>query len=389
MSRPPFHSLATRPVRRILLMMGWYNIGIHRGIARYAKEVGWALDAMTSHQADIGPVWQPDGVICILGVNRRMDNLVEDLRLPTVNIGYHTTLPIPRVSANDRLIAGMAAEHFAQRGFRHIAFYYKGLFNPGESERSKQLRQAADEHGCRFHLIDASKTRGGKTNPAAMFNVLRGALVGLPKPLAILGWVDETAIEIVTACRMEKLRVPEQVAVLGVGNDELRCEFAPVPLSSVDDNPEAIGHTAAALLDRKMAGRHVSLKPVLIPPIGVVTRQSSDILAIGHVEVATVLKNIWSHFREPISARDVANGVPLSYRRLHDVFVKYVGHSIFDEILRRRLEYASKLLAETDQKIEVVGREAGFSDGNHFGKAFLRKHRRTPSEFRELVRGRG
>lgn len=278
--------------------MGWYAVGIHRGIARYARESGWSLDAMAVHQADISPVWQPDGVICMLGVSRRMDKLVKELELPTVNIGYHTTLPLPRVTSDCRLVATLAAEHFAQRGFEHIALYYKGLFNPGESERRDAIKQAVADRGCQFHLINASVIKGQRPKPIAMFNFLRRTLAELPKPLAILGWMDDTAVEIITACWMEKLRVPEQVAVLGIGNDELRCEFAPVPLSSIDENLEGIGYTAARLLDRKMKGQLLSLKPVLIPPVGVIIRQSSDILAIEHVEVATVLRNIWTRFRD-------------------------------------------------------------------------------------------
>ena len=374
-----------RPFRRVLLLMGWYAIGIHRGIARYAREAGWSLDAMAAHQTDTSPVWQPDGVVCILGVSRWMDRLVKTLELPTVNIGYHTTQPLTRITADNRLVAALAAEHFTQRGFKHIALYYKGLFNPGESERRKAIEQAVAERGRQFHLIDASVINRRKPTPEAMFGLLRRTLVKLPKPLGILGWMDDTAVEIITACRMEKLRVPEQVAVLGIGNDELRCEFAPVPLSSIDENLEGIGYSAARILDRKMRGNPVSLKPVLVPPVGVITRQSSDILAIEHVEVATVLRNIWTHFREPISAQYVAANVPMSYRRLHDAFVKHVGHSISDEILQHRLEYASKLMTETDDKLEVIARASGFSSINHFGKAFLRKNRTTPSVFRKYV----
>ena len=361
-----------------------FGRGLLRGIARYAREAGWSLDAMAAHQTDISPVWQPDGIICILGVSRWMDNLVKDLALPTVNIGYHTTLPLPRVTADNHLVADLAVEHFVQRGFKHIAVYYKGMFNPGELERREAIKQAATRRGCKFHLINANAIERGRPTAAAMFNHLRRSLTELPKPLAIMGWMDDTAVEIITACLMEKLRVPEQVAVLGVGNDELRCEFAPVPLSSIDENLEAIGYTAARLLDRKMKGRRLSLKPVLIPPVGVITRQSSDILAIERVEVATVLRNIWTHFREPIGARHVTANIPMSYRRLHDVFVKYVGHSIFEEILRRRLDYAAKLMAETDDKLEAIAREAGFSNINHFGKAFFRKNGTTPSAFRKL-----
>lgn len=377
-----------RRPRQVLILLGWYDLAVHRGIARYARQADWFLDSMSTHSTEIRPVWQPDGLICMLGVNPAMDRLANELRLPTVNIGFHASSPFPRVATDNRLLTAMAADHFAERGFRHFAFYFKGLFGPAEMERRDLLRQAVEQRKGTFHLIDTSKVRPSRRTMDAMFSALRLAVRNLPKPLAVLGQTDEIATEIIAACRTEKIRVPEQVAILGIGNNELLCELAPVPVSSIDENLEGSGYSAASLLDDMMSHGRPPKKPVLIAPVRVVTRQSSDILAINDVHVATVLKNVWDHFREPCSVQEMTTNVPMSYRRLHDLFVQHVGHTIFEEILRRRLDLASKLLLETDAKLETIARDVGFSSDKHFRKAFIRKRKSTPSAFRKRFRGK-
>ena len=377
-----------KPLRQILLLFGWYSADFHRGVARYARQAGWVLDSMVAHQHGSRPVWRPDGVIGTLGVNPGVDRLCKFLRVPCVNIGHLANPPWPQVGSDNRALAKMAAEHFSARGFKHFAYYFKGIFGPCELERRNAFQKAVAACHGNFYLIDASRIAKTPRKLLAlpMYQMLRRALTQLPKPLAILGYIDDVAVEILTACRAEKIRIPEQVAVLGVGNDELVCNFAPVPLSSIDESRETMGYTAAQLLDDRLNGKPATRKMVAITPSRVVSRQSSDILAIENVHVAHVLKNIWTRYREPLSAEQMAEDVPMCYRRLQDVFVKHVGHSIFDETLRRRLEHAVKLLVETDHKLAVIASESGFSSVDHFGRAFLRKRGMTPGAFRKINR---
>lgn len=384
----PLQSTRRKSLRQILLLFGWYSADFHRGIARYACQAGWVLDSMAAHQPESRPIWQPDGVIGTLGVNTWADRLFESLGVPCVNIGHVANPPCPQVGSDNRTLAKMAAEHFSARGFQHFAYYFKGIFGPCEMERRDAFQNAVAACRGSFHLIDASSIAGKARKGIAfpMYEMLRQSLIQLPKPLAVLGYIDDVAVEIITACRAEKIRVPEQVAVLGVGNDELVCNFAPVPLSSIDENREIMGYTAAKLLDDRLNDRLTPRELVAVAPSRVMTRQSSDILAVENVYVAQVLKNIWMHYREPLSAEQMAEDVPMCYRRLQDVFVRYVGHSIFDEILRRRVEHAAKLLVETDQKLAVIASASGFSSVDHFGRAFVRKCGMTPGAFRKMRR---
>ncbi len=382
----PTH-LVKAPARRILLLMGWYSIAIHRGVARYAKQAGWALDSASVRNANAAPVWEPDGVIAMLGPNAEIAALVASFKLPTIHIGYQNVSPAPRVANDNKAIAELAVRHFVERGFQHLAFYFKDV-SKCELERKECFQAACKTAGRTFHLIDARSGLPKDCPPAAIFAALRQYLVALPKPLGVTAENDDLAAEVIFASQEERLLVPEQVAVLGVMNDELRCNFTTVPLSSIDDNAEGMGFTAAELLDQLMSGKKIPLGPALVPPIGVVTRQSTDILAIENTDVAMALKIIWTRYREPINVEEVSMGVPISYRRLHDLFQKYVGRSMSEEIARLRVEYAARQLVGTDKKVHSIAVESGFPDANRMVKVFRRIKGLTPGQFRAFSRGR-
>ncbi len=382
----PTH-LTRKPAGRILLLMGWYSIAIHRGVARYAKQAGWALDSASVRNASAAPVWEPDGIIAMLGPNAEIASMVASFKLPTVHIGYQKVFPAPRVANDNQAIAALAVQHFVERGFQHLAFYFKGV-SKCELERMECFQAACRKAGRTFHLIDARSGLPKDCPPTALFAQLRKNLTALPKPLAVTAENDDLAAEVIFACQEERLLVPEQVAVLGVMNDELRCNFTTVPLSSIDDNAEAMGFTAAELLDQLMAGKKIPKGPALVPPIGVVTRQSTDILAIENTDVAMALKTIWTRYREPINVEEVSHGVPISYRRLHDLFQKYVGRSMSEEIARLRVEYAARQLADSDKKIYAIALESGFADANRMVKVFRRIKGLTPGQFRAFSRSR-
>jgi LacI family transcriptional regulator len=383
----PTH-LTQAPARRVLLMMGWYSIAIHRGVARYAKQAGWALDAASVRNANATPAWEPDGVIAMLGPNAEIATLVASFKLPTINIGYQNISPAPRVANDNQAIAALAVQHFVERGFNHLAFYFKGV-SKCELERLECFQAACRDAKRTFHLIDAHAGLPKGCPPAELFAALRKNLARLPKPLAVTAENDDLAAEVIFASQEERLLVPEQVAVLGVMNDELRCNFTTVPLSSIDDNAEGMGFTAAELLDQLMAGKKIAKGPIRVPPVGVVTRQSTDILAIENTDVAMALKTIWTRYREPINVEEVANGVPISYRRLHDLFVEHVGRSMSDEIARLRVEHAARELAETDKKVHAIAVASGFADANRMVKVFRRIKGMTPGQFRAYSRRRG
>ena len=382
----PLKSLRKK-IRRpsVLLGLGWYATAIHKGIARYARQAGWILDIQMLRSGHASTHWDGDGIICSLRMDEALDRLVENAKVPVVNIGNLPHKRIPRVASDNTAVGVLAAEYFLQRGFKHFAFYFRSG-SLGERERSEAFQQTIRKVGWKMHRLDwplFSRSLPGREKESQLIPWLSRQLTSLPKPIAVFSEYDDFAVEVLNACDASRTPVPEQLAVLGVGDDPLRCEFAPVPLSSIDDDEEVIGYEAAALLGRMMNKERPPTEPILIPPRAITTRLSTDILAVEHPLVASALRTIWAHFTEQIGAKQIAATVPMSYRRLHDAFIKHIGHSIADEITRKRLEYAQKLLIETDKKTLEIAWLTGFTDHDRMGKVFRRVLGVTPASYRK------
>jgi LacI family transcriptional regulator len=371
--------ISSRPRRPVVLLaLGWYAAAIHRGIARYAGKERWILDICMSRTRQFPHGWKGDGIICNLGLDAQMDRLVEEAKVPIVNIGNLSHPRIPRVTSDNAAVGRMAADYFLQRGFKHFAFYMREN-TPGEQERMAAFRDRIQASGHRFYKIDCTAT---PQPPSNFSRWLAKELSNLPKPIAILAEYDDRAIEVLDACVTGNIPVPEQIAVLGVSNDPLRCDFAPVPLSSIDDDEELIGYEAAALLGQLMKGKAPASKSIYILPKGVVNRQSTDILAVDHPLVASALRMIWEHYTEPINAKHVGAAIPMSSRRLHDAFLHHIGHSMADEITHKRLERAQNLLMETDKKLSEIASLSGFTSEERMSKVFKHVLGVTPGSYR-------
>ena len=369
--------------------MGWYSAAVHEGAVRYGRNACWVMDPFAARSSHVPARWKGDGIISLIGRNASLNAFVARAGVPVVNIGY-VPRPVgpalPGVVHDNGRIGLMAAEHFLGRGFRHFAAY-TAQPNSGERERIAAFAAGVRPGASSFHVLDwqavRRKQRGRYPDSTTW---LADQLPRLPKPLAVMGVYDDPAIEVIDACGAAGLRVPEQVAVLGVDNDKLRCDLAAVPLSSIDNDMEGLGYEAAALLDRLMRGEAAPAAPLVVAPKGVVTRQSTEILAIPHPEVASALRVIWDRFTEPLTAPQVAAAVSMSTRYLHDAFTKHVGHSIAAEITRRRLQLARTLLAETNQKTYEIARRCGLGTAAHLAHVFSRHEGQTPSQYRKRTR---
>ncbi len=367
---------AKLPARKVLLSLSWYSSDIHRGIARYAEKACWHLDLSTVHDSLLPTRWNGDGILCTAGNIRTVDRRLLSYKKPIVNIGNNDHFPAPRVAADMDKVVSLAVEHFIQRGFQHLA-YYVCRGNRAELAKLKIFRQAVAAAGRQFHLIDCSRY-----SHDARLRHLRRSLGELPKPLAVNAQVDEFATELIQASLDADLRVPEDVAVLGCDDDPLICPFAAVPLSSIDNNLEGIGYQAAALLDRYMRGERVSADVILIPPRGITVRRSTDMLAISDQNVAGAMEIIKRRYRERITAQDVADDLHISYRTLHNAFVRLVGHSMAHEMRRRRVDHAANLIIHSRLKMQKIAWESGFLNLSHMVRVFHRLKATTPGAFR-------
>ena len=217
---------------------------------------------------------------------------------------------------------------------------------------------------------------------------LAKTLVRLPKPCGLVV-VDDWAPTLVRVCEQAEVTIPEELAILGLYNHRDACEYASIPISAVDADFERIAYEGSRLLDRLMRGGRVPKKPIFVAPRGVVVRQSTDVLAVEHGEVAVGLRFIWDHFREPIQVAEVVAATNMSYRGLSLAFEKHLGRTIGMEITRKRIEEARRLLGETNLKTWQIAQQSGFSGLEHLSRSFKRLVGQPPSLYRRALHSRG
>ena len=374
------------PLRRVLMALGYYDPQLHRGITRYAREAGWVLDTSMAHYGVLPEHWRGDGVITIL-LSKRGDitRFINRQRVPVVALYADAPhVQVPRVILDDVRIGQLAAEHFLERGFTDLGFYrFTGY--QAVQDREEGFRRAVQQAGRNFHLIDwhGAARQGRRWN---WFDWLERELPKLPLPIAIMAQSDHRATYLLSACEAAGLAVPEQVALIGVDNDEQACELASVPLSSVDCDRESMAYEGARLLDRLISGGRPPGRPIKIAPRGVVVRHSSDIYAVVDPAAARALQFIREHFREPMGVEEVIRASRTSRCGLYRAFHKYVGRSVGEEIDRQRIEHAKKLLRETCHKLHAIARLSGFSGAEHFTRTFRRVTGDPPSAYRRQLR---
>jgi LacI family transcriptional regulator len=194
---------------------------------------------------------------------------------------------------------------------------------------------------------------------------------------------DGRALQVLEACQLLGLQVPEEVAVLGVDNDELVCELANPPLSSVQPNARRSGYEAAALLARMMGGEKKAVAPThQVQPVRVVERQSTDVVAVEDAKVAAALKFIRQHACEGVDVGDVLRAVPMARTRLEQKFKALLGHSPHRQIVQQRIARAKHLLAESKVAISEVAEQAGFDNASYLSVAFRRETGLSPFAYR-------
>ena len=374
-----------------------YGRGILQGIVRYARLHGpWAFYVRPGDLEQVLPKMGPWGVH---GIIARLETpkvteavLATGLPLVALDLSAHQLAPghplstVSEVYPDSQRAASMAAEHLLERGLRHFA--YAGVPSEvlwaGRREEGFCQRLAEAGFSCqRYRLSNAPHDR----NWGRQLNRMAKWLHDLPKPVGLLACDDDRGREILEGCRVAGLAVPEDVAVVGVDNDELMCELSDPPLSSVALNTQRGGYEAAALLDGLMAGRIQGTHRILVEPTYVVPRRSTDILALEDRVVAAALRFIRDHARQPISVKDLIRQSQLSRRTLELRFRKIVGRSIHEEIQRARLERAKRLLLETALPLAEVAVGSGFSSATYLIRLFHREIGMPPAEYRHRYRG--
>jgi LacI family transcriptional regulator len=336
--------------------------------------------------------WEPDGIICQI-YDDRLAKVYRETKKPVVELfESRATSEFPRVLPDDIATGALAASHFIERGFRHFAFFgapwmlwsherergFQAEIQRVFAARAAEGRVSDVSFSFNTHSADDRVFRGShRRRTAAMGTWLKS----LPKPAALFVASDTWGFELVQGAREVALHVPEEVAILGVDNEELLCEIAYPPLSSIPMGAERIGHNAVAILERLLRGRSPGPNVSRVAPLDVVTRQSTDILAVEDPEVAAALRHIRQHAASGLSVKELLDAVPINRRTLERRFVSMLGHTPLEEIHRVRLERVKTLLG-TDLPIYQVASRCGFRTPEHMATSFLKAVGQTPTAFR-------
>jgi len=304
--------------------------------------------------------------------------------IPLVDLNDTAPFPgVPKIRPDNTMVGRLGAEHFLERGFRHFAFC--GFGNDGWScERRDGFRAALQRagHGCELHDVDYP----GDLTPLwddRQTHALAAWLAQLPKPAGVMACNDLHALQILAAAGQAGLMVPEEVAVLGVNNDAIRCELAYPPLSSVATNSFQSGYRAAELLARLMAGETSENAEERIEPVGVVTRHSTDVLAIDDKNVAAALGFIREHACSWITVTEVVGRAAASRSLLEKRFRRLLGRSPQAEIRRVQVARIRQLLFETNFPLKKIAELAGFAHVEYMCVVFKRLTGLSPGGYRK------
>ena len=387
-------------MRKVLLLFdtsGAASRRTLRGIARYSmlhgpwvffREPPFYIASTFGHTKITRKLPNPktsdvDGVIAHIPHTRHWREIVPE-KVPAI-ISLYTIVEsrdFCNFVTDDVQIGEMAAEYFIGKNFRNFAFFgYRNIF--WSETRCKSFSARLARAGFTAHILTQSGLEQMNTRSKSSGRRALGEwLNSLPKPLALMGCNDDRALDICDACKSMGLHIPHDVAILGVDNDDLACELANPPLSSIAVNNEKAGYEAAELLDQLMSGRKNARKQITAIPTHIVTRQSTDIFAVSDREVVNALRFVQEHSTEDIHVNDVVKSVPLSRRVLESRFRKTVGRSILSEIRRARVEQVVQMLVETNLPISEIAKSLSYSGIEHIARYFRSEKGMSLIEYR-------
>jgi LacI family transcriptional regulator len=364
-----------------------YGRGLIEGVAQFAREHDdWRVYFEPRGLEPAPPWlerWTGDGIMARLPT-KESAQVVASRGIPVVEL-YATARPgaEPMVGAKNEGIARLAFEHLHGLGLRQ--FGVCGLpveESPYIAQRGQVFHDLAESAGCPCSIFPAEGSRLEVTNWEWEQNRIAAWLLTLQTPVGIVASFDERGFQILNACTQAGLKVPEDVALLSVGNDALLCEMAVPPLSSIDLNAPRIGYEAAGLLDRWMRGAAKDSPPIRIEPQGLVARRSTDLIAVEDPDVAAALLFIRENACQGIRVQDVVRQVGVSVSVLERKFRKFFGRTPKAELIRVQVTRAKQLLAESELAMVEVAEKSGFSGEKYFSDAFFRLTGSRPGAYR-------
>ncbi|HEX4085302.1 MAG TPA: helix-turn-helix domain-containing protein [Chthoniobacteraceae bacterium] len=365
-------------MKNILLVLRNYRREIHEAVFDYAQTRGWLLEYFPKAPGR----WRGDGILTDYLSDKELAQVRGKSRIPVVMRQYSEAERVGAVFGDMDAIAEMAVEYFQNRGIRTVAgidrFVWK--FDPCRRFIDHAKRQGFKaEHFCWGESRD-------EENYAGAVMTLRKYLRQLSKPCGIFLGGMHCANMVYRACAMEKIQIPKDLAILTNDDDPLVCESYEPRLSGIAGEINHIGLEMARMLDRMMADPDLKPKAMFIAPQKVITRQSTDILAVPHPATAKAIHYIFESYGKLIGVEDVSRHAGLSLNALQFNFRRYVGKAPSEFLRQIRMNRARELLEESEATLQQIARQTGYSSAMALYIAFKREFKQTPGAYRRESR---
>lgn len=379
---------------KIILLLDFaeeYSKSLLKGISKYSAEHGpWTYCRMPLYYRETIGIegilewakdWGADGIIGQL-YNEMDIQKILDSKIPIIAQDFKERFKeLPNITGSYREAGLMGASYFLQKGFKNFAFYG---FNDivWSRERAEGYEEKIKSVGFKVHYFEHRKSRSTdlwyfKSNSLSKW------LLSLPKPIALMTCDDNQGLHITEACKQNKIRIPEEVSVLGVDNDEMLCELSDPPLSSIGLDIEKGGYDTAKLMEHMIKNGHDDHYDIFVKPTQIITRQSTDIYATNDNYIASTLKYIHKNIEKNLQVDEVVKQVPLSRRTLEKRFLHITGYPIYKYIFNLRIEKFTQKLLETDQTIFEIAMDLGLNDSKNIARQFKQVKGCNPIEYRK------
>jgi LacI family transcriptional regulator len=379
-----------RPVVLIDQTYGMPKSG--KTLSREVNAYGWRLLNLSSLKGYISDSFDIVGALIQNNIDGPEYKHLRDNNIPIIRIGagpsffYNKKKKLPATVIDFEECGHIAANFFAERGFNHLAYISNDPFVNGKC-LFENFKSTGTKKGCKVHLHTI--TRPVEINKKTRKSFFRHSeksiatwLKSLPKPIGLLCYSDNLAARYLTYCISAGIDVPNDVAILGIGNSGFLCETSIVSISSIDLPWSNLWIEALKMLKKNHDGKKIGLTVKTIPPYYVAERESTEIVALDNPIVKKGIEYIWENYDRNIGVEDLVKTTNTSRRALQINFKNTLGRGVNEEIRLKRLNVAQRLLVNTGMVITEVAKKCGFNSSNYFNKAFVKKYQCTPMEYR-------
>jgi LacI family transcriptional regulator len=374
---------------RVLILLNAssaWSRGVLRGFTASVRQKGWML--LHYHtMVDLRwlmRVWKPTVVALQWSLYRDELDALRSSKVIAVNEDS-SRHGIASVCVDETQIGKLAAQHLLAKGLRVLTTFR--FDDSGFAvARERAFVEAARAAGARLvpgWWIDGAEPSRNHEDPAAM----SAWLEQLPRPCGVFACTDSWASVVARYAQVAGVRIPEDLALVGVDNDPMDCELASPPLSSVSIPWRTVGEDAARLVGRALAGASIDGTRIVVPPIDVVARRSTDVAVVDDPIVARTLSWIGGHLGRPLTLNGIARAATCSRQRLEQRFQGAIGRTVMQEVRRARVDLARQLLSTTELPLSRIAERCGFTSAALFSVTFRRETGIPPGTYRRRLRG--